>query len=124
MDSELSIVCVDDDELTALWLQGILKKHFKTVNCFSSASKALEFAEEKSPDVLITNFHMPDMNGLELVMRLKDSPNFKGKVIFLTSTHIGSLPEEITKQAADNVLNKPLSEKKLLEMIRSVLTPD
>lgn len=116
------IMCVDDDVLNLRWLHSILSKHFEAVSTFESASEALyQIGKDSSQaELIITNFWMPDLNGAEFIRVLRGSPDFKGKIIFTSSTPINDIEKKEATVTADYFVQKPLKEDKLLEVIHDL----
>ena len=67
------ILMVDDHQANLQVLGAILKKKYRTVSA-KDGFKALEFAKEKRPDLILLDIMMPDMDGFEVCAKLKESP--------------------------------------------------
>jgi YesN/AraC family two-component response regulator len=67
---ETYILYVDDEEVNLLMFEMIFKDHF---NIFTARSpgEAIEIIKEKKITVVITDYKMPNMNGLELIREIK-----------------------------------------------------
>ncbi len=71
MDSG-KIVVVDDDKLMTSALSIQLKvRGFSDAHFFNKPQEALEFLKENTPDLVISDFLMPEMNGLEFLSEVK-----------------------------------------------------
>jgi len=85
--------------------------------------EALRLVHELQPDILITDYAMPGMDGLELLAALRSDPDTKNlPVILLTGDPVhlrGRLAEETTLR----VLGKPFDQAELLETVRALLEP-
>lgn len=66
------ILVVEDDKNTCIALASILREEGYTVDICHDAHRALELLGAASYDVLLTDFVMPGMNGLELVGAAKE----------------------------------------------------
>jgi len=74
-----------------------------------------------SPDLLVLDIHMPDMNGLDVCRSLKADEEFKDiKVIIITGYPEGDLLENIRQLGFTNLYQKPLELKKLKKDIDSL----
>lgn len=72
------------------------------------------------PDLIITDYMMPRMNGLELIEHVRSRSAFDDVPILLMSA---ALPREVNRSVADAFLPKPITIKRLLETVNSLLTP-
>ena len=114
-----NIVLVDDDRniLTSVTIS--LEAEGFQVRTYSDGASALVALTEKPADLAVLDIKMPRMDGMELLRRLRQSSDMP--VIFLTSKD-----EEIDqmlglKMGADDYINKPFSQRLLIERIRAVL---
>lgn len=67
-------------------------------------------------DLVITDHHMPNMNGLELVTRLREQ-EFKGRIMVFSSELSGSVAAEYTRLKVDRILYKPVYPSMLRQII-------
>lgn len=87
-----------------------------------SALKQLKEAVDK-PDILMIDFEMPQMNGVDLLKRIR-ALNYEGKVIVVTSyTNKGVLMEFI-KLKIDSYVVKPVQRQSIIEHLAKVLGRD
>ncbi|MCQ2753776.1 MAG: ATP-binding protein [bacterium] len=67
------IVVVDDEKMVTSALATLLVvEGYDDVHCFNSPHEALEYLKENIPDLVISDFMMPDMNGLEFLTAVKE----------------------------------------------------
>ena len=79
------ILVVDDQKISRLTLAGILGEAGHEVRAEGSGPEGLESARSWLPDVVILDVHMPEMDGFEVVARLKEDPVTESiPVVFLT----------------------------------------
>lgn len=117
-----AVLIVDDEECIRECLGYALKERSFTVQFAENGKVALEKITQNKPDIIILDFAMPQMDGLQLCNELKryrDKQNIP--IIFLSAhKHI----EEAIKDmpgAAVKYLEKPCDLKYLLEQIESLL---
>ena len=79
------ILVVDDQKISRLTLAGILGEAGHRVRAEASGPEGIEAARAWLPDVVILDVHMPEMDGFEVVARLKEDPTTRPiPVVFLT----------------------------------------
>jgi len=67
----IKIMIVDDDELVREVLKSVLKKNNVMLNIFECPLKALDYFASVDPDLLITDYCMDGIKGIELIKRCK-----------------------------------------------------
>jgi CheY-like chemotaxis protein len=81
----------------------------------------LEKAASEKPDAITVDNRMPDLNGLEVISKLKENPVTKDIPVFLCTAD-GKLHEEEAKRlGAVGVISKPLSRQSLRTALESCL---
>jgi len=79
------ILVVDDERMNRVVLRGILVNAGMEVFCASSGVEALDSARRELPDMLLLDVMMPDENGFDICMKLKQDPLISHiPVIFVT----------------------------------------
>lgn len=73
-------------------------------------------------DLLITDHHMPVMNGLELVQQVR-SLNFPGKILVFSSELSATVHDAYVAQQVDRVLPKPIRPEMLRELLVEIFAP-
>jgi CheY-like chemotaxis protein len=75
---------------------------------------------ETLPDLIITDYMMPRMNGLKFIEHIRSRPAFDDVPILLMSA---ALPRDVDETIADAFLPKPVTITRLLNTVNSLLTP-
>jgi CheY-like chemotaxis protein len=115
------ILFIDDDFAVAEVTQMVLEHEGFTVSIAVNGEDALRAAETEIPDLIITDYMMPIMDGGELVRRVRASPRLaKLPIILVTANELREIPEAAM---CDFVLRKPITLRKLLGAIQQVLGP-
>ena len=84
--------------------------------------EAFEMALHEKPDLLITDYHMPELSGLELCSKLKEEPSTSHiPAIMLTARGYQLEPADTEKSGILCMLSKPFSPRQLLETVNQVL---
>lgn len=117
-----NILIVDDDRLIVSLLEAGLTESDSdyAVTTALSASEALLKLSQAQFELVMTDYQMPDMNGVELIGKIRAlSP---ATPIVLMSAHPPDVMEEMVgKIQAEGYLEKPISLPKLWQMVESVL---
>ncbi len=71
------IMVVDDRVAARNLLLGLARRFEDNVSAegYSSPKEAIQRALERTPDLIITDYHMPDMNGIEFVQFMRSTPS-------------------------------------------------
>jgi response regulator RpfG family c-di-GMP phosphodiesterase len=88
----------------------------------SSGPEALGLAKENKPDLIVSDYYMPEMNGFELCQKIKSDPALKHSMfVLLTAESSIERKVEGLDIGADEFLTKPFKTEELLARIRSLL---
>jgi len=112
-----------DDEIHIIQVVAIkLKNNGFEVVTANNGQKALEAALEYKPDVIVTDYQMPVMDGLELIENLrKQEQTAQIPVIMLTARDFSIEPETIEQLKISACLSKPFSPRELLGKVEEVI---
>lgn len=125
MDSEkrATLLIVEDSRTQLLILKNLLEKNGFVVERAPDGETALSLARSLSPDIIISDIFMPNMNGYELCQAVKDDPSLKSiPVILLTTMSASESIVQALNSGADYFVPKPYDENYLVSKIRSILT--
>ena len=110
-DTDLSIIIVDDLQFSRIVVKSALKKAGYTgVRLADSAHEALRMLEEQPADVVLADWMMPEMNGLELTDRIRQNDEEKGiytSIILFTANEGIEFLVEAFDHGVDDYLRKP-----------------
>jgi len=108
----IHLLIVDDDEdLLDILRQGFLRRGMKVVGA-SKAADALSLAEQQRFDIALLDLHLPDMTGIDLLVRLKErSPELE--VLMLTAHGSLETAVQAMKAGAYDYLSKPFQLSEL-----------
>jgi CheY-like chemotaxis protein len=104
-----SILIVDDEANQRLMLEQALRAlaYDWRISTAASAQEALESLALHAPDLIITDYHMPSMNGLDLIARVRDR-RILSRIILITAYSSPELYEEAQRLNVDHYLTKPV----------------
>jgi signal transduction histidine kinase/DNA-binding response OmpR family regulator len=114
--SDKTILVVDDDQVNRLLLE-VLSENWKArVDIVDGGISALSAMSQTRYDMVLTDINMPEMNGVELMTRIKERyPTTP--VIAFTATGQSETLNEFLKQGFDDYLLKPFKESDLCAKI-------
>ncbi|MEO5333786.1 MAG: response regulator [Magnetococcus sp. YQC-5] len=118
-----TIFLVDDSPTMLMSLEGVLVKAGYKVEKAPNAAEALnKLKGGVVPDLIITDYHMPGMNGGELIKAVRAMPAFKFKPILMLTTESDQTKRMDAKAAgATGWLVKPVQPPDLLAVIKQVV---
>ncbi len=117
------ILIIDDEEMIRKMLRQALENHSYEVFEAENGYKGLDVCYKESPDLIITDLIMPDMEGLETIHRIhREMPTIKIIAISGGSRIISKDFLKIAKTlGAEYCLEKPIILKELLDIISKIL---
>jgi two-component system KDP operon response regulator KdpE len=119
MESKKRILVVDDDQHITLVLRSGLTKHGYDVRVATEGESALELFHAWTPDLVVTDVSMPNINGLELCRRLRAVSHVP--IIVLSVKGDESVKIEVLDAGADDYVTKPFGIGELLARVRAAL---
>ena len=85
--------------------------------------EALELCVAENPDLIITDYQMPFMSGMELCKRLRREPSVsETPAILLTARGHDVEPEDVAEARIETMLAKPFSPRELLEKVNEIFS--
>jgi len=116
-------VLVVDDEIHIVHVVAIkLRNNGFEVITAANGAEAFDLACEERPDIIVTDYQMPVMSGLELAEKIRENESTKNiPVILLTARSFAIEEEQQEYLRISQCLSKPFSPKELLRSIEDVL---
>jgi len=120
-----TIMIVDDDlDLVDILRARLEQREFNVMGVYSG-SQALAGIEKQKPNLIVLDIMMPEMDGLEVLRRLKAAPETSSiPIILLTAL---DKDEDIStgyKMGADHYITKPFKSAHLMTVIDHLLSGD
>lgn len=116
------VLIVDDDPFNLDLLEQELTEQEYIIERANDGQEGLEKVESFLPDVILLDYMMPKMNGIEVVKRLKQDQRFKGiPVVLLTAKGSQKDKVEGLDAGADDYVAKPFDALELLARVRSMI---
>lgn len=113
------ILLVDDEPGILEGLQMLFELEGYEVLTASDGEQALELVRDAHPDLVLTDYMMPRMDGLTLVTALRAEPETAALLIVVSSAV--TLPAGEARDSADAILRKPVSIDQVLEVVEGLL---
>ena len=126
MKRDKPLILVVDDETHILHVVSLkLTRAGYDVITAEDGEEALELALEELPDVLITDFQMPIMTGLDLCIQMKQHEDTAHTpALMLTARGFGLDDDQIRQTNIVDVLSKPFSPREVLSRVEKLLDID
>ncbi len=118
-----AILLVDDEPSICSALYRTFRKNQFTVYEANSAKQALKILENQKVDVVLSDQKMPEMTGTELLTIVKNSYPKVGRIILSGHSDMDDLVDAINEASISQFLPKPWDEKKLIDVVNTVITP-
>lgn len=116
------ILVADDEQHIVRVLSIKLRNAGYEVVTAADGEEAFELACEFCPDLIITDFQMPYMTGLELCRALASRPELRAvPVLMLTARGYALDDEDLATGNIKDVISKPFSPRAILQQVKSWL---
>lgn len=114
---------VDDEEDICSSLETYLEGSMDDVEVLSkhSASEALSYLEAYPVDMIITDFRMPDLDGLEFLEKVRKVRPNTPRLMMTAYPDLDLAMEAINEEHVDAFLTKPLEPLELVQTVRRTL---
>lgn len=119
-DREKKIVALDDSAIMVKMLEVLLGTNYE-FRGFTKGDRALTYLASHKADLLILDIDMPEMNGLEVLDRIRANPELKIPIIMLTSNNDKEHVIECFKRGAIDYAIKPIDEEAFIQKIKKLL---
>ncbi|MBD2460678.1 response regulator transcription factor [Oscillatoria sp. FACHB-1407] len=116
------LLLVDDEPGLRQAVQAYLEDSGFTVHVASNAHDGWNLLQKTSPDLVISDIMMPQVDGYQFLKQLRDDPRYQSlPVIFLTARGMTSDRIQGYKSGCDAYLSKPFDPDELVAIVESLL---
>ena len=117
------VLIVDDTEINLILFGALVKKLDQCeAHTFSSSIAALEWASQNELDLLIVDYMMPDIDGLEFISRFRAIPQCESvPVLMITANDQKQLRYRALDLGANDFLTKPIGKVEFLARTKNML---
>jgi two-component system, chemotaxis family, chemotaxis protein CheY len=117
-----NILVVEDTYLTFQLLFYFLQRNQHNILQASNGVEAIQILEENPVDLVITDIHMPEMDGLTLIGRIRADERFRHlPVIVLTASGLEKVEKLAFEKGATAFLSQPFSSRELGKLVSDCL---
>ncbi len=113
----LKVLLVDDMEINRSLARAMLEEYNCTVQEAESGLEAIKAYEDDAYDVVLMDINMPDINGDEVVRRIKNQYNANSVFIGLSANAMEGEREKFLDLGLDDYISKPITFDKLLNVL-------
>ena len=122
----VDVLVVDDDDVVLETAADSLESLGVTVECAKSGAEALRMISERHKSgnaygVIILDWRMPDMNGIETVRRIRAEIDEKVPILLMSAYDRSEIEDEAKNAGANGFIGKPLFRSSLYDKISHVL---
>jgi two-component system chemotaxis response regulator CheY len=119
----MKILIVDDSKmLRDMLVYSLNEGGYENITEAIDGIDGLEQAKNIQYDLLIVDYNMPNMNGIDMIKEVKKLSNYKNIPIFMLTTESSeSLKQEAKQSGATGWITKPFVPDQLLKAVNTVL---
>jgi two-component system, NtrC family, response regulator AtoC len=110
--SVLDVLIIEDEPILAKNIGAYLVRYGYAVRLATTAEAGLSELEDFKPDVIVLDFNLPGMNGLEALSKIR-AIDCQIKVLMMTACDSAELAVKAMRAGASDFVTKPISVAKL-----------
>lgn len=118
MQKKIKILVVDDEITSTIFLKRLLLKNDYEVVIAYNGLEATHELEQSEFDMVLTDWMMPQVDGIELIRRIRENSKPDPYIIMLTALNSEGAKQHALTSGADDYLAKPLDVNELLERVK------
>lgn len=116
------VVVVDDEPFILMMIEDKLKKARIDVVTLRESRDAVDVIRRERPDLVILDWMMPELSGIDICRALRNDPELSGIPVFMLTAKGQDADEQIgLRSGVARYITKPFSPKALLDMVREVV---
>jgi two-component system phosphate regulon response regulator PhoB len=116
------VIVIDDEPFILMMIEDKLRKAKIDVTTLRESRNALDVIRRIMPELIILDWMMPELSGIDLCKMIKADPKLKDIPIFmLTAKGQDSDEEQGFQCGVSRYITKPFSPRSLLEMVQEII---
>jgi excisionase family DNA binding protein len=115
------VLVVDDDERLREYVRVNLEMEGYAVREAGSAEEGLRVLEEATPDLVLLDVMMPDVDGWEMLQRVQERHGVGAIPVVMFSGKVDTGADEATSRGAQGFIGKPFNPQELIEQTKQLL---
>ena len=122
----LRLVVVDDDRVSLMAISAIVRAWGAQIRATSTARDALRLIREEKPDLVVSDLYMPEMDGFDLMRRVRELPPASGgatPAIAVTAHPSFDSRRDAERAGYGAVFSKPFPRQELMDTILALARP-
>ena len=122
----LRLVVVDDDRVSLMAISAIVQAWGAQIRATSTARDALRLIREEKPDLVVSDLYMPEMDGFDLMRRVRELPPASGgatPAIAVTAHPSFDSRRDAERAGYGAVFSKPFPRQQLMDAILALAVP-
>lgn len=120
--SGLKVLVADDNKLNQEFISDMLTMFGADTDIVENGRQALEAMKKHNYDVLLLDLHMPEVDGIECAMTIRQTPELQQIPIFCTSASPGIVSQHM--DVFDDCIAKPIIASRLLKLLTPLATQE
>lgn len=123
LQAMITLLIIDDHPLVSDGISTMLKgvDHVQVMHACKTGREALDFLSQQTPDIILLDISLPDMNGIELCAGIRQH-NKTSRIIGLTSANETGLITQLLSRGANGYLLKNMEREELITAINQVMS--
>jgi PAS domain S-box-containing protein len=119
------ILVIEDDPVTANFLKYTLEPEGYDISTVQNGLEGLEKARTETPDLIILDIMLPDIDGFEICHRLRAEPNTASLSILVFSAKAHEIDKTTgLRVGADDYISKPAKPEEIIQSVKNLLAKE
>ena len=114
----IKALIIDDEPIIKNTLTTIFEMDGYTVSSFENGLDALKHAKRGKYDLIVSEYVMPDINGIELIQKVKEIHPYIAAILISGKGNEQTAVDAFKKGNVNNYIIKPFNDKELLKAVR------
>lgn len=116
------VIVIDDEPFILMMIEDKLKRAGIQVITLRESINALPIIKREKPDLIILDWMMPELSGIDLCKMIKADSDLKDIPIFMLTAKGQDADKQLgLKSGAIQYITKPFSPRALLEMVKKII---